>query len=177
MISATRSRRLTDTAAGVTCYVRTDSGIDGFGQSNADGHTRLLTGQEVLKAFEASPEELGLEHRDDHDELLETLVRGPLATPEVAAGRLRGLRRTLWGRLGGTLHNHNADTQAALDDLFQRPLTREADHRLRRAVRNGSTNDELATRVTALHRDGQLVINARSGRDPIRIVSSMGVRE
>ena len=176
MISATRTRRLTDTADGVTCYVRTDSGIDGFGQSTTDGHTRLLTGQEVLKAFEASPEEPGLEHRDDHDALLETLVRGPLATPDVAAGRLRGVRRTLWRRLGETLHNHNPDTQAALDDLFQRALTKDADHRLRRAIRNGSTDDDLATLVTALHRDGQLVINARSGRDPIRIVTSMGVR-
>lgn len=122
------------------------------------------------------PEEPGLEHHDDHDGLLEALVRGPLATPDVAAGRLRGVRRTLWRRLGETLHNHNADTQAALDDLFQRALTKDADHRLRRAVRNGSTDDDLATLVTALHRDGQLVINARSGRDPIRIVSSMGVR-
>lgn len=176
MISATRTRRLTDTADGVTCYVRTDSGIDGFGQSTANGETRLLTGQEVLKAFEASPEELGLEHRDDHDALLETLVRGPLATPNIAAGRLRGVRRTVWQRLGEALHNHNADTQAALDDLFQRALTKDADHRLRRAIRNGSTDDDLATLVTALHRDGQLVINARSGKDPIRIVSSMGVR-
>lgn len=176
MISATRTRRLTDTAGGVTCYVRTDSGIDGFGQATTDGHTRLLTGQEVLKAFEASPEEPGLDHHDDHDALLETLVRGPLATPDITAGRLRGVRRTLWRRLNETLHNHNPDTQAALDDLFQRALTKDADHRLRRAIRNGSTDDDLATLVTALHRAGQLVINARSGRDPIRIVSSMGVR-
>ncbi|MGY2119177.1 helicase-related protein [Nocardia gipuzkoensis] len=176
MISATRARRLTDTGNGVICYVRTESGIDGFGEAANDGLTRLLTGHEALRVFEATPEELGLEHSDDHDSLLETLVRGPLATPHVAAGRLRGVRRTMWRRLGEILHNHSADTQLALDELFQHPLTKDAEQRLRRAVRNGASDDELATLMTALHRDGQLVIAARTGKDPIRIVSSMGVR-
>ncbi|WP_241032083.1 helicase-related protein [Rhodococcus pseudokoreensis] len=176
MISATRTRRLTDTNDGVLCYVRTETGIDGFGEATSDGGVRLLTGHEVLRAFEASPEELGVDQRDDHNELLEQLVRGPLAAPHMAAGRLRGVRRTLWRRLGEQLHNHEADTQAALDDLFQHPLTRDAEQRLRRAVRNGATDEDLAIRITALHRDGQLVIGARTGKDPIRIVSSMGVR-
>lgn len=176
MISATRARRLTDSGDGVICYVRTESGMDGFGQGTVDGQTRLLTGHEVLRAFEATPEELGLKHADDHDSLLVNLVRGPLATPSVAAGRLRGIRRTLWRRLGETLHNHVADTQAALDELFQHPLAKDAEHRLRRAVRNGSSDEDLTALITTLHRDGQLVISTRSGKDPIRIVSSMGVR-
>ena len=176
MIDATRARRLSDTDEGVVCYVRTESGTDGYGAATPDGEMRLLTGHEVLRAFEATPEELGLEQRDDHDELIEKLVRGPLATPNVAAGRLRGVRRTLWRRLGETLHNHAADTEAALDDLFQHPLTGEAEQRLKRAIRNGATDDDLATRITALHRDGRLVIAARTGKDPIRIVSNMGVR-
>jgi hypothetical protein len=74
------------------------------------------------------------------------------------------------------LHNHDAETQAALDELFQHPLTGEAERRLRRAVRGGASNEDLATRITALHRDGQLVVGTRTGKDPIRIVSSMGVR-
>ncbi|MFD6858162.1 helicase-related protein [Rhodococcus sp. NPDC060090] len=176
MISATRARRLSDRADGVLCYVRTDSGIDGFGEATLDEQTRLLTGHEVLRAFEATPEELGLEHHEQHDELLEHLVRGPLATPQIAAGRLRGVRRTLWRRLGETLNNYSADTQAALDELYQHPLTKYAEQRLRKAVRSGASDEDLATRITALHRDGDLVIASRTGKDPIRIVSSMGVR-
>lgn len=176
MISATRARRLTDNSDGVVCYVRTDSGVDGFGEATV-GAMRLLTGHEVLKAFEATPEELGLEQSDEHAELVEALVKGPLATPHVSAGRLRGVRRTLWRRLGESLHDHDADTQAALDDLFQHPLTKDAEHRLRRAVRNGSSDAELAALATAMHRDGQLVLGARTGKDPIRIVCSMGIRE
>lgn len=177
MISATRRKRLTDTDTGVVCYVRTDSGVDGFGRASDEDTTSLLTGHEVLKTFEAGPEEPGLEPATDHDGLIETLVRGPLATPTLAAGRLRGVRRTLWNRLGATLHSHNADTSLALDDLYQHPLAKDAEHRLRRAVRNGASDDELATLITALHRDGDLTVTARSGKDPIRIVSSMGISE
>jgi hypothetical protein len=90
---------------------------------------------------------------------------------------LRGVRRTLWRRLGETLYSHNADTALALDDLYQHPLTKDAEHRLRRAVRNGATDDELSTLISALHRDGDLTVTARGGNDPIRIVSSMGIRE
>ncbi|MDP8017117.1 helicase-related protein [Prescottella equi] len=176
MISATRPRRLSDTGDGVICYVRTESGIDGFGAATTDGQTRLLTGHEVLRAFEATPEELGLDHADDHDSLLESLVRGDLANPHVTAGRPRGVRRTLWNRLSGTLHNHAADTELALEELYQHPLMKDAEHRLRRAVRNGSSDDDLIALITALHSDGQLVIATRTGKDPIRIVSSMGVR-
>jgi len=174
MIDATRARRLTDNHDGVICYVRTESGTDGFGESPTEGEMRLLTGHEVLRAFEATPEELGLEHRHDHDELIENLVRGPLAIPTIAAGRLRGVRRTLWRRLGQTLH-HDLETQAALDELFQHPLQGEAEQRLKRAVRNGASDDDLATRISALHRDDRLVISTRTGKDPIRVVSSMGV--
>ncbi|WP_202910346.1 helicase-related protein [Mycobacteroides abscessus] len=177
MISATRRKRLTDSGTGVVCYVRTDSGVDGFGRAGDEGTTSLLTGHEVLKTFEAGPEEPGLEPAADHDGLIETLVRGPLATPTLAAGRLRGVRRTLWNRLGATLHSHNADTSLALDDLYQHPLAKDAEHRLRRAVRNGASDDELATLITALHRDGDLTVTARGGKDPIRIVSSMGITE
>lgn len=177
MVSATRRKRLTDSDTGVVCYVRTDSGVDGFGRANSDGTMTLLTGHEVLKTLEANPEEPGLEPAADHDDLIEKLVRGPLATPSLTAGRLRGVRRTLWNRLGATLHSHNADTSSALDDLYQHPLAKDAENRLRRAVRNGATDDELATLITALHRDGDLTVTTHSGKDPIRIVSTMGISE
>lgn len=177
MVAATRARRLSDPSDSVMCYVRTDSGIDAFGAATPTGQLRLLTGHEALRAFEATPTEPGLAHRDDHDQLLESLVQGPLATPTSVAGRLRGVRRTLWRRLGERLHNHDAAAQEALDQLFQYPLTNEADRRLRRAIRNGATDEELVTRIVALHREDHLVLASRGGRDPIRIVSSMGVHE
>ena len=155
--------------------MRTDAGVDGFARASVDGTTRLLTGHEALRAFEADPHEEGSPLRDDHDQLLESLVRGPLAAPVAPAGRLRGVRRSVWRRLGETLQNHDADTGAALEALFQHPLTAEADRRLRRAIRTGISDDDLATRIATLQRDAQLVIESRTSRDPVRIVSSMGV--
>ena len=151
------------------------AGIDGFGLALPDGSTRLLTGHEALRAFEAPPGESGQALRQDHDGLLEVMVQGPLSAPTALAGRLRGIRRSIWNRLGETLNNHDADTSDALEALYQHPLTSEADRRLRRAIRNGVTDEDLAIRIAALHRDGALVVEARTGRDPVRIVSSMGI--
>ncbi len=135
---------------------------------------RLLTGHEALRVFEAPPGEEGRPLRNDHDALLGALVHGPLATPSTLAGRLRGVRRSVWNRLGETLNNHDAATSEALEALYQHPLTAEADRRLRRAIRNGISDADLATRIAALHRDDGLVVQTRTGRDPVRIVSSMG---
>lgn len=176
LIDATRAKRVTDRHEGVACFVRTQAGIDGFGFAPPGEEPRLLTGHEALRVFEASPDEPGLELREDHEDLITTLVRGPLSTPQGMAGRLRGVRRTVWKRLGETLQNHSADTAAALDALYQHPLTGEAERRIRRAIRGGVDDETLAVRITALHRDDQLVIESHSGNDPIRIVSSMGIR-
>ncbi len=177
MVSATRARRIADSSAAAVCYVRTESGIDGFGVADLDGQQRLLTGHEALHAFEAHPDEPGLEHPDTHDEHIAGLVRGPLASPARIAGKLRGTRRTVWNRLGGQLNEQDAELQDALEMLYQHPLTSEAERRLRRAIRQGANDTDLAARVTALYRDDQLVIASRGINDPIRIVSSLGIAQ
>lgn len=175
LVDATRTRRVTDQENGVACYVRTEAGIDGFGWTTPDGETRLLTGFETLRVFESAPDEPSAERIANQDQLVGALVRGPLANPAVAAGRLRGVRRQIWKRLGESLFDFGPEAAAALDLLYQHPLTNEADRRLRNAVRNAASDDELASRLAALAREDKLVIERRSGSDSIRIVSTMGV--
>ncbi len=175
LVDATRARRVTDVEDGVACYIRTEAGIDGFGWTTPEGETRLLTGFESLRVFESAPDEPSVERIANQDELVGALVRGPLANPTVAAGRLRGVRRQIWKRLGESLFDFGPEASAALDLLYQHPLTNEADRRLRNAVRNGASDDELANRVASLAREDKLVIERRSGNDSIRIVSTMGV--
>ena len=175
LLDATRSKRVSDVDEGIAAYVRTESGIDGFGWISLDGETKLLTGIETLRLFQSTPEEPALERLRSHDELVAELVRSDLATPVAIAGRLRGVRKTVWNRLGAGLLPQSAETNAALDLLFQHPLTNEADRRLRNAIRNGATDDELAGRLAALYRDERLVIEQRCN-DSIRIVSTMGVK-
>ena len=42
-------------------------------------------------------------------------------------------------------------------------------------MNSGASDEELGVRIVALHRDQTLVTN-RTGSDPVRIVSTMGVR-
>lgn len=176
LIDATRTIRLNDPGEGVLCYVRTSSGLDGFGRAFPDGTTSLMTGHETLRAFEASPTEDGMERRNDHDDLLAALVHGPLAEPASAAGRLRGVRRTLWNRLNTLAVTKDTEAQAALDALYQSPLTTTTTRLLRRDIRNGVSDEDLLARLKRLHREGTLVVTRPTGKDPIRIVSTMGVR-
>lgn len=176
LLDATRAQRVSDTDMGVACYVRTEGGIDGFGWIGLDGQMRLLTGLETLRLFESTSAEPALERLHNHDDLVRELVHGPLANPTVAAGRLRGVRRQVWKRLGETVFDYGPEASVALDMLYQHPLTNEAERRLRNAIRNGVTDDELAARISALARDERLVIAQATGNDTIRIVSTMGVK-
>lgn len=175
LIDATRAKRVTDHGSGVVCYVRTQAGTDGFGWATSEGEMRLLTGLETLRIFESTTSEEPVDRMPNHDDLVSDLVRGPLANPAIAAGRLRGVRRQVWNRLGEGLIDYGAEASSALDLLYQHPLTNEADRRLRHAIRNAATDEELAARVTALAREDRLVIEKRSGTDAIHIVSTMGV--
>lgn len=175
LVDATRAKRITDPAQATVAYVRTQSDQDGFAVLEAGGEPRLLTGQEALRWFEADPNEPGQALVDGHDDAVLAMVRGPLSAPRGVAGRLRGVRARIWKRLGGTLFEHDADTSAALEALFQYPLTDDAERRLTRSIRNGLSDQDLLVRLSALHRDGSLVVATRSGDDPVRIVSSMGV--
>lgn len=175
LVESSRAKRASDTAGGVAAFVRTQSGLDALGFASDDGELVLLTGQEGLRVFEASPSEPLMSLRADHEEFVTDLVRGPLAAPEAVAGHLRLTRKTIWNRLGGQLDLFDPDAAEAISAVYNFRLTDEAERRLRAAIRSGVDDMDLAVRIGALHREGQLVVESRSGADPIRIVSSMGV--
>jgi hypothetical protein len=177
MVGATRARRLGEQADGVGCYVRSANGIDGFASCGPGTPVRHLTGHEALAFFRADPHEPGRPLRDDHDSLVATLVCENLTSAVGAAGRLRGVRKRVWTRLGETLQHAQTDDEAqfALEALYQHPLTGLAETRLRRAVRNGISDIDLFALLRKLHSDGSLVIPTKTGEDPVRIITTMGV--
>lgn len=177
LLTATRPPRLTDNLPpGVGCMIRTASGMDAYGYANSEGTLQLLTGHEVLRLFACEPETAAQPLRKDHDALLASLVQGedaPMAKPHLHEGQLRGVRKSVWGRLSGTVFQSNPDIAEALDALHRSPLTQEAERKLRRRL---ADHQELADTLVALHRSKTLVL-AASAQDPIRIVSSMGVSD
>ena len=179
MIDATRVRRLTDQAEGVACHVQTESGRDLFGWASRTGDMTLLTGHEALRVFEASRHEEALPRIPTHDSLVKDLVQsGPLREQTNIAGRLRGERKIIWNRLGNQLDLvGDPVTEEALDALFQTPLTTFATNKLRSARRRGADETELLDLIRTLYVRDDLVIQSRSGKDPIHIVSVMGVSD
>lgn len=175
MVHATRAATTPDDIAGVACYVRTENDNDGFGFAGADGELRLLTGHEALRVFRSDLDAAALPMRADHFDLTAALARGPLAKPATLEGRLRGIRKRVWQRLNGNFVSLNPDVGDALDALFRRPLTRDAERRLKSALATRADDADLADLVALMFRDNRLVIPDIAGSDPIRIVCTMGV--
>jgi superfamily II DNA or RNA helicase len=173
LVYATRpslSERDTD---GVVCYIRTENDNDGFGFGTSTG-IRLLTGQEALARFRCEPDTPALEARSDHFPLLVQMAQGNLVQSGNVEGRLNGVRKRVWTRLNGALVANVGEVAEALEALFRRPLTKEAEKRFTTALAARSDVDDLADLMVLLHRDKRLVIDV-SVVDPIHIVCSMGV--
>ena len=173
LIHSTRDRYARESTGGVTCFVRTESGVDAFATSDSNSGTeRLLTPAEALRIFEAEPTTPTAPLRDDHFEREAELVRGPLTIEARAAGNLRGVRKRIWERFGGTFYAEQAED--ALNALHERPLTTHAANQLSIALRNKYADQDVLDLLDRLYREERLVIGS-SESDELRIVCSIGV--
>lgn len=174
LIHSTRERYARESSGGVACFVRTESGIDAFAMTDSHGAERLLTPAEALRVFEAEPTTPTASLRDDHFDLEAQLVRGPLTVEARAAGNLRGVRKRIWERFGGTFYAEQAED--ALNALHERPLTTHATNQLSIALRNRYADQDILDLLDRLHREDRLVIGS-SESDELRIVCSIGVTD
>ncbi|BCW57851.1 helicase-related protein [Arthrobacter sp. StoSoilB20] len=177
LIHSTRTQYTKEMVGGVACYVSTDSGIDAFalssgGQDGLRVRERLLTPVEAFQVFRAELETPTAELRPDHFERVKDLVRGPLTSETVAAGNLKGVRKRVWERYANSLDL--AKAQEALEALHARPLQQSAEQRLRSALRNRMSDDDVLALLNQLHGDERLVVPP-SDTDPVRIICSLGV--
>ncbi|MFB7560945.1 helicase-related protein [Streptomyces brevispora] len=178
-IGSTRSPRVADVGDQVACFINTQSGVEAFAISapSPDGvmRERLVTPLEALRVFEAEPDTPTREPLGDFFERVEQLVHGPLTTEAVAEGNLKGTRKRVWERLHGSTGTLFTDqARDALNTLHERPLTEHANARLRIALRNRYSYDDLIDVLNQLHEDDRLVIRTTES-DPIKIVCSIGV--
>jgi superfamily II DNA or RNA helicase len=171
LVNSTKAKRTPVDPEGVVVYIRTERGLDAFGHIAGDDQ-RLLTGMEALRHLYAEPDTGGLPRSSDHFERVASMIRGELKRPEVVQGRLRGIRKRVWNRLNGSFSTLEVDVEAALEALYTTPLTKEAEGKLRAALRDRS-NEDLADLLAVMHGDGRLVLPETPGGDPLRIVCSM----
>jgi superfamily II DNA or RNA helicase len=173
LVYATRASASKRDGDGVVCYIRTENDNDGFGFGTASG-VRLLTGQEALARFRCDPDTPALPARADHFPLLMQMAQGNLVQSGNIEGRLNGIRKRVWNRLNGALAANQEEVAEALQAIFTRPLTKEAEKRFSTALAARSDVDDLADLLKLLHRDRRLVVDV-AAKDPIHIVCSMGV--
>ncbi len=176
MVHSTRDPYGNELRTGIATYARTSTGIDAFAASFDDANgasvERLLTPLEALHVFRAQETTPTADLRADHFEREQSLVQGKLGSEMVAAGALRGIRKWAVERLGGTIYGE--DAREAVSAMMDRPLTEQANMRVRQARRSKYSDQDLADLVKQLHVEERLVIGTAE-KEEIAILCSIGV--
>ena len=157
---------------GVTCYARTESGVDAFAaRRDAAGRPveRLLTPLEALHIFRAQETTPTAALREDHFEREAALVRGQADHREVAAGNLRA---SASGRSSGSAARSSSRRgRARSTAMMDAPTDRARQHPTAQARRSKYADQDLADLVKQLHDEDRLVIGSdREGRDQDRVL-------
>jgi len=129
-----------------------------------------------------------LPRRDDHHALVGAAAKIVFEERrDIQAGQLgsrRGARYRAYERLQDFLRHREGDlfltdaVRAAIQAIYDHPLTTEAVDKLNRQIRSGISDDDLAALVTTLHRDDRLVVANLHDTDlkEARILCSLGLR-
>lgn len=172
---------------GVLTYIRTPQDHDALLWIDADGKTVTESPVRIFRQAKCEPDEPALPRRADHHRLVaratQIVEEERRNTPAGSLGSRRGARYRAYERLQDYLR-HRADdlfltdhVRAAIQAIYDYPLTTEAVDRLNRQLRTNITDDDLAALVTQLHRDDRLVVvnlHDETAKEP-RILCSLGL--
>jgi superfamily II DNA or RNA helicase len=175
------------TPPGVLTYIRTAHDHDALLWIDKNKKSVSESPVRILRAAACDSNTPALPRRNDHHELVAEATRiVQEERRDSQAGQLgnkRGARYRTYERLQDYLRQREGDIfltdqiRAAIQAIYDHPLTTEAVDKLNRQLRTGISDDDLAQLVTALHRDDRLVI-ASLHDDQIKqlhIVCSMGL--
>ena len=177
------------TPPGVLTYIRTHHDNDALLWLDEKKQTVTESPVRVLRAAACAPETPALPRHPSHHELVARAVElvQEERSHDAHAGRLgprRGARYRTYEQLQDFLRKRTGDLfvteqiRAAIQAIYDHPLTTEAVDKLNRQLRTGISEDDLAALVTNLHRDDRLVVvnlHDNALKDP-RILCSLGLR-
>lgn len=177
------------TPPGVLTYIRTPQDHDALLWIDANGKTVSESPVRIFRQAKCSPDEPALPRRADHHPLVARAVKiVEDERKEFTSGQLgsrRGARYRTYERLQDFLRHREGDlfltdqVRAAIQAVYDHPLTTEAVDKLNRQLRTGISDDDLAALVTTLHRDDRLVV-VNLHDEPVRaprILCSLGLIE
>jgi len=177
------------TPPGVLTYIRTPQDHDALLWIDAQSKTVSESPVRILRQAKCLPDTPALPRRDDHHRLVARATkivedeRKDLRSGQL--GSRRGARYRAYEKLQDYLRLREGDLfltdqiRAAIQAIYDHPLTTEAVDKLNRQLRSGISDDDLANLVTTLHRDDRLVVvNLHEGpaKEP-RILCSLGLAE
>ena len=177
------SARLTP---GVMVYVRTGDGNDALAWVDEEGRTVTESQHEILRAAACDSNTPALPRRNNHHALVEKSVAA-LQTEHVTTGGQLGKPSSARRRVYERLKDHAAHVKntlfdikplhAAIDAIYDQPLTEAARELLNRELRAGVTDEKLAELVMALHEEDRLCIpkDDVQAREP-QIICSLGIK-
>lgn len=176
------------TPPGVLSYIRTQQESDALLWFDEAGKLVTESPVRVLRAAACAPETPALPRQPGHHELVKKAVETVQEerAHQAQSGRLgprRGARYRTYELLQDYLRHRQGDLfltdslRAAVQAIYDHPLTTEAVDKLNRQLRTEISLDALAEMVTNLHRDDRLVIvnlHDASLKEP-RILCSLGL--
>jgi len=177
------------TPPGVLTYIRTPQDHDALIWTDAEGKIVSESPVRIFRQAKCEPDEPALERRADHHSLVskavEIIEHERRNTRAGQLGSRRGARYRTYERLSDFMRHRQDDlfmtdqVRAAIQAVYDHPLTSEAVDKLNRQIRSGINDDDLAALVTNLHRDDRLVVvnlHDQTQKDP-RILCSLGLAE
>jgi superfamily II DNA or RNA helicase len=176
------------TPEGVLTYIRTRHDTDALVWIDPSSHAVSESPVRILRAAACTAETQALPRREDHHVLVAAAAKLVLEERrDLQSGQLgsrRGARYRAYERLQDFLRHREGDlfltdaVRAAIQAIYDHPLTTEAVDKLNRQIRTGISDDDLAALVTTLHRDDRLVVANLHDTDlkEARILCSLGLR-
>lgn len=176
------------TPPGVLSYIRTQSDNDALLWFDEAGSLVTESPVRVLRAAACPPEAPALPRQPRHHDLVRKAVETVQEerTRDGQSGRLgprRGARYRTYELLQDYLRHRQGDLfvtddlRAAVQAIYDHPLTTEAVDKLNRQLRTEISSDALAEMVTNMHRDDRLVVvnlHDSNLKEP-RILCSLGL--
>lgn len=170
---------------GVLVYLRTAEDNDALAWLSTQGKVVTESQLEILRAAACTPDSPALPRLPNHHELVVQAV-GALVEQEQSAGgnlgRPSGPRARTYERLKRLADQRkrtlfpDTELELALDDVYRRPLKEPAYDSLRRQLKSGIGDDDLAELVKILRSEGKLVQDDEEAarREP-QIICSLGL--
>jgi len=170
---------------GVLVYLRTAEDNDALAWLSTQGTVVTESQLEILRAAACTPDAAALPRLPNHHELVVQAVEALVEQEQSAGGNLgrpSGPRARTYERLKRLADQRkrtlfpDTELELALDDIYRRPLKEPAYDSLRRQLKSGIGDDDLAELVKILRSEGKLVQDDEEAarREP-QIICSLGL--